>query len=429
MDISSFATKTNLASLKSEFDKLHINELKVVPIYMSKLSDVVKNEVVKKTEFNTLKTKVDNIDTDDYVLKTKYDSEIGNLQLKIPDIDGIAQSSTLNSKLTELENKIPDVKNFATKSDIISAENKIPDIKNSASKTKVTVKYLKNKIPNVSNLVLKTDYAREITKIKNDYVTNAALDARHKNLVQKTTFESEFKKNDDKVSVNSSNVLTYEHKLKQRDDTINDIERDASYFRGKNYFGDDGMQNYFVFQPMYKYFKKVIDSTDNTVYVHYWQSKGLSDGKINAPGTSSSNDQAPILEYGGTGIRLKFKRDSLRQNKVTYNYGKIVNIYTAYEISSTLTSQSSFTLKNSLFGAIKITKNADTSKYKYSGYGIGFDSKGSFFHVDGTYDVNVILFGADLSSSTHANNRANNILVLGKYFIQGINGRYLITGI
>ena len=117
-------------------------------------------------------------------------------------------------------------------------------------------------------------------------------------------------------------MLSYEHKLKQREDTINDLERDASYFRGKNYFGDDGMQNYFVFQPMYKYFKKVIDSTDNTVYAHYWKSKGLSDGKINAPGTSSSNDEAPILGYGGAGIRLKFKGDSFRQNKVTYNHGK-----------------------------------------------------------------------------------------------------------
>ena len=67
---------------------------------------------------------------------------------------------------------------------------------------------------------------------------------------------------DDKVSANSSNVLSYEHKLKQREDTINDLEMDASYFRGKNYFGDDGIQSYFVFQPTYKYFKKVIDSTD-----------------------------------------------------------------------------------------------------------------------------------------------------------------------
>ena len=231
-------------------------------------------------------------------------------------------TSVFNSKITEVENKILDIKNLASKTELATVENKIPD---------------------VSNLVTKTDYAAKLTKIKNDYVTNAALDARHKDLVQKTTFESELKKLDDKASANSSKVLSYEYKLKQKEDTVNDLERDPSCFRGKHYFGDDGMQNFFVFQPMYKYFKRVIDSTDNTVYVHYWQSKGLSDGKINASGTSSSNDQARILEYGGAGIRLKFKEDSLRQNKVTYNHGKIVNIYIVYEISSTFTSQSSFT--------------------------------------------------------------------------------------
>ena len=56
---------------------------------------------------------------------------------------------------------------------------------------------------------------------------------------------------------------------------------------------------------MSRYLKKVIDSTDNTVYVHYWQSKGLSDGKINAPGILRRNDQASVLEHGGAGIRLK----------------------------------------------------------------------------------------------------------------------------
>ena len=122
-------------------------------------------------------------------------------------------------------------------------------------------------------------------------------------------------------------MLSYEHKLKQREDAMRDLERNASCFRGKNYFGDDGMQNCFVFQPMYKYFKKLIDSTGNTVYVHCWQSKGSSNGKINFPGTSSSHDQAPILEYGGAGRRLRFKGDLLRRNKVIYNHGKIVNIY------------------------------------------------------------------------------------------------------
>ena len=75
-----------------------------------------------------------------------------------------------------------------------------------------------------------------------------------------------------------------------------------------------------------------------------------------------------------------------------------------------------------MFGTVKLTKNCDISKYKYSGgYGISFDSKGSFLHSDGNYGVNLIIFGADLSSSIHANNRANNILVLGKDFIQGVN--------
>ena len=77
------------------------------------------------------------------------------------------------------------------------------------------------------------------------------------------------------------------------------------------------MQNYFVFQLMYKYFKRVIDSTNNNVHVHYWQSKGLSDRKINAPGVSSSNVRATIREYGGAGIKIKFNEDLLRQNKVT----------------------------------------------------------------------------------------------------------------
>ena len=86
-----------------------------------------------------------------------------------------------------------------------------------------------------TDFVKKTDCATEITTIKNNYVTNAALDARHKDVVQKkTTFKSVLKKVDDKASENSSKVLSYEHKLKQREDAINDLERVAFYFRGKN---------------------------------------------------------------------------------------------------------------------------------------------------------------------------------------------------
>ena len=232
VDTSNFALKTNLASLKSEVDKLYIDKLVPVPGDLAKLSNVVKNDIVTKTEYNTLKTKVDGIGTDDYVLKTKYDGEIGHLKLKIPDIRGLVQSSTLNSKLTELENKIPDVKILTSKTEFISVENKLPDVKNLVSKTELTA--VENKIRDISNLVTKTDYVAEITKIKNDYVTTVALDARHKGLAQETTFYSEFKKVDDKVGKNSCDILSYESKLKQKEDTLNDLERYASYLRGKN---------------------------------------------------------------------------------------------------------------------------------------------------------------------------------------------------
>ena len=87
-----------------------------------------------------------------------------------------------------------------------------------------------------------------------------------------------------------------------------------------------------------------------------------------------------------------------------------------------------FTVQNASFGAMQITKNADTSKYNYKGYGICFDEGNSFGHTiresnfDHTTNArNVIIFGADMSSSVHVTNRANHIYVMGKGFVQGIN--------
>ena len=75
VDTSNFALITNLANLKTEVDKLDINELVPVPTDLSKLSDVVKNDVIKKTKYNKLVTKVNNIDTNGFILKTKYDAD------------------------------------------------------------------------------------------------------------------------------------------------------------------------------------------------------------------------------------------------------------------------------------------------------------------------------------------------------------------
>ena len=112
-----------------------------------------------------------------------------------------------------------------------------------------------------------------------------------------------------------------------------------------------------------------------------------------------------------------FSTDLLKQDKVTYNHGLIVNIYIVYKLDSII-NNSSVTLENCLFGAVKLTKNADINKYKYSGYGTGFDSKGTFSHPRGGDGKNVVIFGADMSSSAHSNNKTRSILVLGKDFIQ-----------
>ena len=152
-----------------------------------------------------------------------------------------------------------------------------------------------------------------------------------------------------------------------------------------------------------------------------WKSKVLSDENIISTATSTDKSATKTV-YDNARIKIKFNGDLLRQNQVTYKHGPVVNIYIVYETTPD-TKTSNIALENCLFGAVKLIKNDDVDKYKYSGYGIEFDSRGSFSHPNGGDGKNVIIFGADLSSSVHANNKVNSILVLGKHFIQGINGK------
>ena len=84
-DTSGFALKTNLANLKTEVDKLDIDKLVPIPNDLSKLSNVVKNDVVKKTVYDKLVAKVNSIDTSRFVLKTKYDTAKSEIENRIPD--------------------------------------------------------------------------------------------------------------------------------------------------------------------------------------------------------------------------------------------------------------------------------------------------------------------------------------------------------
>ena len=142
VDVSSFASKTNLATLKSEVGKIDVDELKTAPVDLAKVTYAVENDLVKKTNYNTkvtsietqiaglTKNTVDNladitklkaIDTNSFVLKTKLAADVSTLEnkidtvdKKIPDISGLAtetslssylQTTTFNSKVTEVENK------------------------------------------------------------------------------------------------------------------------------------------------------------------------------------------------------------------------------------------------------------------------------------------------------------------------------------
>ena len=161
VDTSSFSLKTNLANLKAEVDKLDIDKLKPVSTDLSKLSNVVKNDVVKKVDYNKLVNKVDNIDTSGFVLKTMYDTDKSELENKILDTSNPIKRTDYNTKITEIEGKTPDISNLATKTALTAIENKIPNISNLATKT--LVNKVENRIPDISNLATKT----ELTIVEN----------------------------------------------------------------------------------------------------------------------------------------------------------------------------------------------------------------------------------------------------------------------
>ena len=186
------------------------------------------------------------------------------------------------------------------------------------------------------------------------------------------------------------------------------------YFIGKSHF-EDGTQNYLVFQPIVRYFK-----ITNKIYILPWKSKGLSDETI-TPYATFDNSLTPLIDHFDSKVRVKFNKGCLKQsNKLTYDYGSRVNIYIVYELGASSSNDSDPTLKNCLFGAVTLTKNADIDKYGYSGYGIGFDRRSSFSFPGGGFGQNVLIFGVDMSSSVHIDNKKKDILVLGKGLTQGL---------
>ena len=123
-NIADSDTSSNLASLKTEVDKLDTDKLASVPVDLSKLSNVVKSGVVKKTVYDKLVAKVNSIDTSAFVFKTKYNTDKTELENKIPDTSGLVKKTNYNTNITEIKGKIPDASSLVT----AIVENKIPSV-------------------------------------------------------------------------------------------------------------------------------------------------------------------------------------------------------------------------------------------------------------------------------------------------------------
>ena len=252
VDVSSFASKTNLTSLETEVDKLDIAKLTPVPNDLAKLSNVVKKYVVKKTEYNKLVTKVDNIDTTRFVLKTKYDNGTSDLEKKISDEDkkisdksGLVKKTDHNSKISKIEGKIHIITRLATNSTLTTIEDKIPNVSGLVKKTDYNTK-----ISEIEGKIIDHNHDKYITTPEFNNLAARVFIARlaQANLVTKTDFYTELKKISDRVPSNKSKPLLIETELRHLQ------KFDSSYFRGRNRFKEDGVQNYLAFQPMYKYF-------------------------------------------------------------------------------------------------------------------------------------------------------------------------------
>ena len=439
VDVSSFASKTNLAALKTEVDKIDTDKLKTAPTDLAKLTNAIENDVVKKTDYNTKVTSIeaqiagltkntaDNladitklkaIDTNSFVTRTKLpadtntlDDKIDGVEKKIPDISGLAtktslndylKTSTFNSKVTEVESKIKDA-------DIIAK---------SAVTRANTIR------SNLTSYARKADVATDITAIKNDYVTNASLSSQLNNL-QSQHIATEVTGIDNKTKKNASDILALENKLKQKEDTINDNERRISFNRGFLFYTD---RSYLVYDCKMGSFAFALNSKN----ISGWKSTGIynhsSKSIMNAVGNTKTN--LPSFKNDGR-IHVHLNGNHFQQIATGIpNNNNVINIYCVYELDPIAsTRDTSYTIQNALFGAMQITKNAtDYDKNNYKGYGICFDERSQFGHTitengraHTTIGRNVLIFGADMSFSAHATNRANHIYLMGDALTQGIN--------
>ena len=344
VDVSSFASKTNLAALKTEVDKIDTDKLKTAPTDLAKLTNAIENDVIKKTDYNTkvtsieaqiaglTKNTVDNladitkfkaIDTNSFVSRTKFsadtdalDDKIDGVEKKQPDISELAsktslndylKTSTFNCKVTEVESKIEDA-------DIIA--------KSAVTKAN-TIKI------DLTSYEKKVDVATDITDIKNDYVTNASLSSQLNDL-KSQYIATEVTGIDNKTKKNASDILALEDKLTQKGDTINENERELSIFRGFFFYLQ---KNHLVYEC------KVGSFTFNNKNISKWESTGVfnSSDYYSMNGIENTKEEMPILKSDER-LYVYLQGNHFQQHNVlTLNNDhaldkNVVNIYIVYKL-------------------------------------------------------------------------------------------------
>ena len=302
VDVSSFASKTNLTALKTELDKIDADKLKTTPIDLAKLTNAFEHDVVKKIDYNAKVTSIeaqiagltknttDNLNditklkavhTNNFVLKTKFSADINTLddkidgvEEKIPNISGLAtktslndysKTSTFNSKVTKVESKIKDTDIIAK-----SAVTKANTIRS-----------------NLTSYARKADVATDITTIKNDYVTNASLSSQLNDL-KSQHIATEVTGIDNKTKKNASDILPLENKLTQKEDTINGNERGLSFNRGFFFYLQ---KNYYVYECKSSSFDITASANSINFKINTWKSTGIF--------SSSSNNMIAVKNASG----------------------------------------------------------------------------------------------------------------------------------
>ena len=225
---------------------------------------------------------------------------------------------------------MPSITGLATNSALTAVENKTPNVSNT-------------KISEIEKKVSDHNHDKYITTREFNRLTTENFKARlaRANLITKTNLDTELKKNSDTFTSNKTKHLLVKNELKKLKTF------DLSYFKGKSHF-DILMQRYF----------KRISGVGSGNYIFFWKSKSLSDERINS-NTVSNHSITPELGFYSNKTREGFNGSCLKQDKATYNYRTLVNIYIVHEISKNCNISSYSTLENCLFGAVSLTKHVD----------------------------------------------------------------------